>query len=279
MTIETVSPSGRLKGKIALVTGAASGMGAATARRFVAEGARVVLTDIDVGPGRALTDELGDNAHFVEMNVTSAAAWEHAVAAAEGTFGPLSVLMNNAGVDALGFVEDFTDDAWQRGLSVNLHGPLLGMRAVTPSMRRAGGGSSINISSLQGREADVGLVPYVAAKFGLRGLSKSAAVELGRYGIRVNTVFPGLVMTGLTAGRPEHSMGHIPLVRPGAENRAGVPADVAALAAYLASDRASHVTGAEITIDGAKSVRFPTHIQDYSRELALLTTDAGSERR
>lgn len=271
MVVETVAPAGRLTGKIAIVTGAASGMGAATARRFVAEGACVVLSDVNVESGTSLAAELGGEVRFVKLDVTSESDWREAVSFAEREFGPLTILMNNAGVDAFGFVEEFDDAAWSRGLDVNLHGPLLGMRAVVPSMRRAGGGSIINISSLQGREAEVGVVPYIAAKFGLRGLTKAATVELGRYGIRVNAVFPGLVKTGLTAGQLDYYMGRIPLTRAGADDRAGLPSDVAALATFLASDRAAYITGAEITIDAAKSVRFPTTFQDYSADISRLS--------
>ncbi len=254
-------------------------MGAATARRFADEGARVVLADINAAPGIELARSLGDHAMFVELDVASAQAWATAVAAAEDAFGPVSVLMNNAGVDAAGYIEKHDDHVWARALAVNLVGPLNGMTSVVESMRRAGGGSIINISSLQGREADVGVVPYIAAKFGLRGLSKAAAVELGRYGIRVNTVFPGLVMTGMTAGQgADYLMGRIPLRRPGAPDRAGLPEDVAALATFLASEASSYITGAEIVIDGGKSVRFPPFFQDYRAELAKLAAADGGSR-
>ncbi len=244
-------------------------MGAASAERFIADGAKVLLTDVNVTPGRELAASLGANARFFELNVADGEAWTSAVAYAEKVFGPVTVLMNNAGIHGGGFIEEYDEADWSRSLAVNLHGPLLGMKAVVPVMRSAGGGSIVNISSLQGREADVGLISYVAAKFGLRGLGKSAAVELGRYGIRVNTVFPGLIITGLTRGQSEHYMGRIPFRRPESPTRSGAASDVAALAAFLASDRASNITGAEITIDGGKSVRFPTTIQDYSAELAL----------
>ncbi|MEV6171694.1 SDR family oxidoreductase [Streptomyces sp. NPDC051954] len=262
--------SGMLENDVAIVTGAASGMGAATARRFVAEGARVILADIDEKQGAALTQSLGERAMFVETDVASSAGWNTAVEQAESAFGPVTILMNNAGVDAFGFIEHTEHDSWARSLAVNLQGPLLGMRTVIPSMRRAGRGSIINVSSLQGREAEVGVVPYIAAKFGLRGLSKAAAVELGRDGIRSNTIFPGLIRTGMTEGQRDHYMGLIPLVRAGESDRAGHADDVAALAVFLASSRSSYITGAEITIDAAKSVRFPTLLHDYSAELAWL---------
>jgi 3alpha(or 20beta)-hydroxysteroid dehydrogenase len=259
---------GALEDEVAIVTGAASGMGAATARRFIEENAKVVLTDINVEDGATLAAELGENALFLPLDVANAEQWRDVVNQAQSHFGSVTVLMNNAGVGATGYIESYSQATWDRGIAIMLAGPLYGMSAVAPAMRAAGHGSIINVSSLQGREADVGLAPYVAAKFGLRGLSKSAAVELGRYGIRSNTIFPGLVMTSMTRGLPDHLMGRIPLHRPESEDRAGRPEDVAALAAFLASRRASNITGAEITIDGGKSVRFPTKFQDYTAEIA-----------
>jgi len=259
-----------LSGKVALVTGAASGMGAAVARRFVAEGARVAVTDVSREAGTALAEELGPNAIFIELDVADGVAWERAVQGAEGELGPLDILMNNAGVGAAGYVEEFDIDVWERSMRVNLLGALLGMRAAFPSLRRAGGGSVINVSSLQGREADVGLVPYVAAKFGLRGISKSAAVEWGRYGIRVNAIFPGLTYTGMTTTIPDHILGRIPLKRSDRPDRLATADDIASLACFLASDRSSYISGAEIVIDGGKSVRFPSSFQDYAPDLTAL---------
>ncbi|MFE3757975.1 SDR family NAD(P)-dependent oxidoreductase [Nocardia tengchongensis] len=273
-----ITPNRRLIDEIAVVTGAASGMGAATARRFIAEGAQVLLTDIDMERGKQHADELGERARFTHLDVSEPDSWEAAVRLCEAEFGPPSVLMNNAGIHGAGHIESFDQDIWQQNLDVMLYGPLLGMRSVVPVMRKRGRGSIINVSSLQGREADVGLVPYVASKFGLRGITKSAAVELGRYGIRVNAIFPGLIKTGMTHGLPDHLMGRIPLKRPGEPDRAGDADDIAALALFLASDRASNITGAEITIDGGKSVRFPTHVQDFSAEIGRLKAMTGERR-
>jgi 3alpha(or 20beta)-hydroxysteroid dehydrogenase len=255
---------GRLRGTVAIVTGAASGIGAATAERFVAEGARVTLTDVDGERGAALAERLGDTARFVEVDVASDADWKTALDVTQSHFGAVTALVNNAGIFAGGYIESLDDQIWTRSIAVNLVGPLNGMRHVLPVMRDAGGGSIVNVSSLQGREGEPGTIPYTAAKFGLRGISKAAAVELGRYGIRVNTIFPGLIATPATAGIPEGNMGRIPLRRFTTPTRAGEPADVAGLAAFLASDESSFITGAEITVDGAKSVRFPTSSEDYS---------------
>jgi 3alpha(or 20beta)-hydroxysteroid dehydrogenase len=265
-----VHPRGQLTGKVALITGAASGMGAGTARRFIAEGAKVAVTDVAREAGERLVDELGPDALFIELDVADAAAWETAVSRVEERFGPINVLMNNAGIEAPGYVENFSEATWDRSLRINLHGVLLGMRSSYPSLRRSGGGSVINVSSLQGREADVGLVPYVAAKFGVRGITKAAAVEWGRDGIRVNAIFPGFTATALTTGIPDHLLGRIPLQVPGRPDRLGLPADIAALATFLASDRSSYVTGAEIVVDGGKSVRFPSSSHDYTSDLAAM---------
>ena len=266
-----------LKGKVALITGAASGMGAGIARRFVAEGAKVALTDVSRADGESLAAELGADAAFIPLDVAQRADWSAAIPRVEDAFGPLNVLVNNAGVDAAGYVETFDEAVWDRSMRINLLGVLLGMQAAVPSLRKAGGGSIINTSSLQGREADVGLVPYVAAKFGVRGITKSAAVELGRSGIRVNAIFPGLTMTGMTTDIPDHILGRIPLHRPARADRFGTPEDIAGLATFLASDRSSYVTGAEIVIDGGKSVRFPSSFTDYTADLQRmgLTVRAG----
>lgn len=266
--VMSLEPEDRLKGKVALITGAASGMGADTARRFVAEGATVLLADVSVEAGQALAMSLGSSAAFVKLDVGDAPDWEHAVEVAERDFGPISVLVNNAGIAASGLVESYDPKVFDRAIRVNLLGSLLGMRHVLPSMRKVERGSVINVSSLQGREADVNLMPYIASKFGVRGVSKSAAVEWGRYGIRVNTIFPGFIITGITEGVRDNALGHIPLQRLGAATMAGSGSDIAGLATFLASDRSSFITGAELVIDGGKSIRFPSVGEDYSQSLA-----------
>lgn len=264
----SLEPEDRLRGKVALITGAASGMGADTARRFVAEGAKVLLADVSVEAGQALAMSLGSSAAFVKLDVGDAPDWEHAVEVAERDFGPINVLVNNAGIAASGLVESYDPEVLDRAIRVNLLGSLLGMQHVLPSMRKVERGSVINVSSLQGREADVNLMPYIASKFGVRGVSKSAAVEWGRYGIRVNTIFPGFIITGITEGVRDNALGHIPLQRPGARTMAGSGSDVAGLVTFLASDRSSFITGAELVIDGGKSIRFPSVGEDYSQTLA-----------
>ena len=250
----------RLEGKVALVTGAARGIGEATARRFVEEGARVAICDIADEMGSALADTLGKLAHYIRLDVGSKVQWQAAVAKTEAVFGPLNILVNNAGIGGGGYVENFSEEEFNKILTVNQTGTLLGMQVALPSLRRGGRGSIVNISSLQGLEVDVGLTAYVASKFGVRGLTKSAALELGREGIRANSVHPGMIRTPMMGGRalPDDFFGHIPLRRAGYEDRAGYPEDIANMVLFLASDEAAYVTAAEFVVDGGKSVRFAT---------------------
>jgi 3alpha(or 20beta)-hydroxysteroid dehydrogenase len=237
----------RLEGKVALVTGAARGIGEAIARRFVEEGARVAICDIADEMGSALADTLGKLAHYIRLDVGSKVQWQAAVAKTEAVFGPLNILVNNAGIGGGGYIEDFSEEEFNKILTVNQTGTLLGMQVALPSLRRGGRGSIVNISSLQGLEVDV-------------GLTKSAALELGREGIRANSVHPGMIRTPMMGGHflPDDFFGHIPLRRADYEDRAGDPQDVANLVVFLASDEAGYVTAAEFVIDGGKSVRFAT---------------------
>jgi 3alpha(or 20beta)-hydroxysteroid dehydrogenase len=263
----------RLDGKVALITGGAQGMGSGIVRQFVEAGARVAIADIAVADGEALAAELGDAATFVPLDVSDLEQWGRAVEAAESHLGPIGVLVNNAGIGASTFLEtlDFAD--YERVMRVDLEGVLFGMRACLPSLRRAGRGSIVNISSLQGIEADIGLLAYVAAKFAVRGVTKAAAIELAQEGIRVNSIHPGLTRSRMTEGIPDHFMGRIPLRRPGAPDRYAEPEDIGGLALYLASDASSYVTGTEIVIDGGKSIRFPSVAADYSELVAQLTKE------
>ena len=191
----------RLGGRTAIITGAAQGMGAAHARLFVAEGARVVLTDVLEEQGRALADELGEAAIFCALDVSDAAGWAKAVALAEQNFGAVDILVNNAGIlGPRAEIVDLDEADFLRVVGVNLVGTFLGMKAVIPSMLRAGGGSIVNISSMAGLVAVDGFpnAAYVASKFALRGVTKAAAAEYGARGIRVNSVHPGYVLTPMT---------------------------------------------------------------------------------
>lgn len=239
---------GRLDGKVAIVTGAARGQGAAEARRFAGEGARVVLADV-LDDVKAVADELGDHGHAVTLDVTDEAAWARVVQEVVQTFGRVDVLVNNAAIYRFGTpLVDLTLDAYRQVVEVNQIGVFLGMRAVAPGMTRGGGGSIVNISSLAGLSGQPGAVAYVASKFAVRGMTKVAALELGPAGIRVNSIHPGVIDTPMIAGVVER----FPVRRIPAQ-RVGVPDDVAELALFLASDESSFCSGAEFVVDGGHS--------------------------
>ncbi|WP_327096557.1 glucose 1-dehydrogenase [Nocardia vinacea] len=241
---------GRLTGKVALISGGARGMGAAHARALVAEDARVVLGDILDEEGAALAKEIGDDAAYVHLDVRDKQQWQDAVAEAVQRFGALNVLVNNAGIVNGNLLVDFELSEWQKIIDINLTGTFLGMQTTTPAMIEAGGGSVINISSVEGMRGSPGLHGYTATKFAVRGLTKSTALELAQYGIRVNSIHPGLIRTPMTDGIPEDFL-QIPL------GRAADPSEVSALVTYLASDESSYSTGAEFVIDGGLTVGVP----------------------
>lgn len=239
---------GRLAGKVAVISGGARGMGAAHARRFVAEGASVVLGDVLDDEGAAVAKELGDAAIYRHLDVREPEQWAEVVAAAVETFGGLHVLVNNAGIVNGNLLVDFALEEWQRIIDINLTGTFLGMQAAVPAM--TDGGSIVNISSVEGMRGSPGLHGYTATKFAVRGLTKSAALELAAQGIRVNSVHPGLISTPMTEGIPADFL-QIPV------KRAAEPDEVSALVAYLASDESSYSTGAEFVVDGGLTVGVP----------------------
>jgi 3alpha(or 20beta)-hydroxysteroid dehydrogenase len=241
---------GRVDGKVALISGGARGMGAAHARALLAEGAKVVVGDILDDDGNALAEELGTAARFVHLDVTQPDQWKAAVDAATTAFGRLNVLVNNAGIVNGNTLQNFPLADWQQIIDINLTGTFLGMQAAIEPMIAAGGGSIINISSVEGLRGSPGLYGYVASKFGVRGLAKAAALELAPHNIRVNSIHPGLIRTPMTAGIPEDFL-QIPLGR-GAE-----PGEVSACVVYLASDESSYSTGAEFVVDGGLTVGVP----------------------
>ena len=233
----------RLDGKVALITGAAKGQGAVEARLFVELGAKVVLTD--VLDGELVAKELGDTARFVSHDVTDAEQWAAAVSTAVDTYGGLDVLVNNAAIHWVRPLEQENQADIERMLRINLVGPILGMQSVIPTMRAAGGGSIVNISSTAGMTGFWGHGTYGASKWGLRGVTKVAAVELGPDNIRVNSVHPGPIKTDmLPEGSRDIEWPTMPL------GRAGEPEEVARLVAYLASDASSFTTGMEHVVDG-----------------------------
>jgi 3alpha(or 20beta)-hydroxysteroid dehydrogenase len=234
---------GRVNGKVALISGGARGMGASHARLLVEEGASVVIGDILDDEGKALADELGDAARYVHLDVTELEQWEAAVATAVGDFGKLNVLVNNAGIVALGQLKSFDLAKWQKVIDVNLTGTFLGMRVAVDPMIAAGGGSIINVSSIEGLRGAPMVHPYVASKWAVRGLSKSAALELAPHKIRVNSIHPGFIRTPMTKHLPD-DMVTIPLGRP-AESR-----EVSTFVLFLASDESAYATGSEFVMDG-----------------------------
>ncbi|QIK76710.1 SDR family NAD(P)-dependent oxidoreductase [Nocardioides piscis] len=240
---------GRLAGKIAIVTGAAQGQGAEIARSFVAEGAKVALADINEADGQALADELGDSAHFTRHDVSDAASWQELVADTNDRFGPVNVLVNNAGILRFGDIDKMPLEEAQLIWNVNLQGCYLGMQAVVPTMKRNGGGSIVNASSIEGLGGMGSVIAYCGSKWAIRGMTKAAAHELGRRKIRVNSVHPGMIDTPMTRVHGgdvamEFGASKVPL------RRVGTPSDIAPTYVFLASDESAYITGAEIAVDG-----------------------------
>lgn len=250
---------GRLDGKVALISGGARGMGESHVRAFVAEGARVVFGDVLDDQGKAVAESLGDAARYVHHDVTSEADWAAAVATAVDAFGQLNVLVNNAGILKRGRIEDMAFEDFRRMTEVNTFGQWLGMKAAYPALKAAGGGSIVNISSIEGLAGAAGLSGYSASKFAVRGMTKSAAQEFGPDRIRVNSVHPGAVATDMLAAMAENLginedaevaayyqrfFESIPM------RRLGKPKHVTSMVVYLASDESVYSTGAEFVVDG-----------------------------
>ncbi|MGW5848618.1 SDR family NAD(P)-dependent oxidoreductase [Streptomyces sp. NPDC055254] len=236
---------GSLDGKVVVVTGAGRGQGAAEARLFARAGARVVVTDVREDEGRAVAAALGARGLFVRHDVTDAESWAGVVRAAVSAFGTVSALVNNAAVWRTAHVERQTVEDFEALLRVNLLGPFLGIQAVAPVLRAAGGGSVVNISSTAGLVGIRGHAAYGSTKFGLRGLTRSAALDLAGDRIRVNSVHPGAIDTPMVAGAVAgRDWSHVPL------GRMGRPEEVGELVLFLCSDASSYVTGAEFAVDG-----------------------------
>ncbi len=239
----------RLDGKVAIITGAARGQGEAHARLFVAEGARVLLADVLDTDGAAVAEELGEAAAYRRLDVSSHADWAAAVDEATQRFGGVDVLVNNAAIHHIRTLEEETEAEFERILQVNLVGAFLGIKAVLPAMRARGGGAIVNVSSTAGIKGYFGHGAYGASKWGLRGLSKVAAIELGPDHIRVNSVHPGPIRTGMMP-QDEASLERF---RAHPLGRHGEPEEVSELVLFLASDAASFITGTEHIIDGGST--------------------------
>ena len=242
----------RLEGKVAIITGAAQGMGAAHATLFVKEGAKVIITDLNEERGNALAEELGENAVFVKQNVASEDDWATVIAKAEETFGPVNVLVNNAGITMAKSMMETSLEDYRRIVEINQVSVFLGMKAALPSMQKAGGGSIVNISSLNGLVA--GAIGYTDTKFAVRGMTKAAAIEAAHYKVRVNSVHPGVIDTRMvmqedTKAAVEAFAKHIPV------GRVAQPEEVSKMVLFLASDDSSYSTGSEFVIDGGLSAQ------------------------
>lgn len=246
--------AGRLEGKVAIITGASRGTGEATARRFVREGASVVIADVLDEPGQKVAASLGVRALYVRLDVTDEAQWRACVDRTVERFGRLDVLVNNAAVLHIAPIEQTNLADWERLTRVNLTGPFLGIKVCAQAMRNAGGGSIVNVSSIDGLEGMNYVAAYSATKWGLRGLTKCAALELGRDGIRVNTICPAGGSDEMAApwrppGTPDTTgyMDKRPIPR------RGTVEEIAAMILFLASDEASFCTGGDFPVDGGHS--------------------------
>ena len=247
---------GRLTGKVALVSGGASGIGAAHARIFAAEGAKVVVGDIQDEMGKGVADGVnksGGEATFVRLDVSKEEDWANAVKTAVARFGKLTTLINNAGIYWPQGIEAETMEKWNKMIAVNQTGVWLGMKAAIPEMRKAGGGAIVNISSLYGIIGSPSSISYHASKGAVRIMSKAAALEYARQGIRVNSIHPGQIETPILAGLTPEQNEQIKAATP--VGRMGKPEEIAYGSLYLCSDEAAFTTGIELIIDGGWSAQ------------------------
>ena len=237
----------KLLDKVAIVTGGARGMGESHVRRFVEEGAKVVFTDINEEVGEKLAAELGDNALFVKHDVTDEAGWQEVIEKTEAAFGPVNVLVNNAGISMSKSIFDMSVEDYKKIIDINQVSVFLGIKAVLPSMQKAEGGSIVNISSMNGIVG--GAIGYTDSKFAVRGMTKAAALQVGHLGIRVNSVHPGVIETpmvteGDAVEQIKEFAKHIPM------RRMAQSEEVTNMVLFLASEESSYSTGSEFIIDG-----------------------------
>lgn len=251
----SASPAHRLDGRVAIVSGGAHGLGQSIVRAFVAEGARVVVADVDDEAAGALADELGPAAVAAHLDVGEEEQWLEVVGRTVADLGGLQIGVNNAGVVAKASLAELTVEDYERTIRINQIGTFLGMRTMAEPMKAGGGGSIVNISSIRGLVGRAGLLAYTATKFAVRGMTKVAALELGEFGIRVNSIHPGAVATRLigsaTPEQVDPNFAHQPI------GRIARPAEIAKLAVFLASDDSSYSTGSEFVADGGISAGDP----------------------
>jgi len=244
----------RLAGKVALVTGGASGIGAAHVRLFADAGAKVLVCDVQEEMGRGVVADVkakGGEAAFFRLDVTDESNWNAAIHEAGTRYGSLTTLINNAGIYVAGGLEDETNEKWQRMVAVNQTSVWWGMKNAMPALMKSGNGAIVNISSLYGVVGSPGSISYHATKGAVRLMSRSAAIEYARKGVRVNAVFPGVIKTPILGDVPDHMMKTLEEGIP--MGRRGLPEDIAYCSLYLCSDEANYVTGGEFLVDGGSS--------------------------
>ena len=245
---------GKLQNKVAIITGATSGIGEASAKIFVEEGAKVILLGLDKTKGNNLENELGkDNSKFIYHDVTDFEAWKNVVKTTEETFGNINILVNCAGIHILQTLEEFNVEDYKNVIDINQHGVIYGIVAVQESMKKTKNGSIVNISSMAGLKSTNGSIAYSASKFAVRGITKTSAIELASFNIRVNAVIPGMTKTpmlNMTEEAIDYALNIIPL------GRLGTPNEIGNLVTFLASDDASFITGEDFVVDGGQLTKF-----------------------
>lgn len=249
--MSTPSSAGRVAGKVAIVSGGAQGLGASQARLLAEHGACVIVGDINETAGRSLVRDLrqeGLAAEFVRLDVTLEQDWQAAVQCAESAYGPLSILVNNAGIVRPDGFEDETVDGWQSVIDINVTGIFLGIRSCVPSLRLAGGGTIVNLASISGLIGQAGFVAYQASKGAVRQLTRAAAMQYAAEGIRVNAVCPGVIKTAMLERTSDEYKARRTAQMP--MGRFGEPLEVAYAVLFLASDESSYVTAADLVVDG-----------------------------
>lgn len=247
----------RFDGKVAIVTGGARGMGASHARGLAAEGAQVLVCDLLDDEGKALAGEI-PRARYCHLDVTSEESWQGAVRTAESIFGPVDILVNNAGIIHFGGVETQSPEHFRQILDVNLVGTFLGMHTILPGMRGRGHGAVVNISSASGLMGFADSVGYVASKWGIRGMTKAAALDMAGTGVRVNSIHPGVIRTTMSERASPDLFAHQPI------RRIGEPEEVTRMVLFLADDDASFTTGGEFLIDGGQTIGRVGHARAHT---------------